>query len=63
MKAIPNSKPQNAIINPKGIIPNIKNINPDVIILYVNPLNIFKSIWPDKILAANLKPKDTFLAK
>jgi len=29
----------------------------------VNPLNIFKSIWPDNILAANLSPNDTFLAK
>lgn len=24
---------------------------------------MFKSIWPDKILAANLSPRDTFLAK
>lgn len=36
---------------------------PELIILYVNPLNMFNSIWPDKILAANLSPKDTFLAK
>ena len=63
MKAIPNSKPENAIINANGNNPSIKKIIPELIILYVNPLNIFNSIWPDKILAANLSPKDTFLAK
>jgi len=31
--------------------------------LYVNPLKIFKSIWPDKILAANLSPRDTLRAR
>ena len=31
--------------------------------LYVNPLSIFNNICPAKILAANLSPKDTFLAK
>ena len=36
---------------------------PDVIILCVNPLNIFKSICPDNMFAANLSPNDTFLAK
>ena len=30
---------------------------------YVNPLSIFKSICPDKMLAANLRPSETFLAK
>lgn len=63
IKAIPNSNPENAIMNAKGNNPNIKNINPEFIILYVNPLKIFNNIWPDSILAANLSPKDTFLAK
>ncbi len=31
--------------------------------LYVKPLRMFKSICPDNMLAANLKPSDTFLAK
>lgn len=31
--------------------------------LYVKPLRIFKSICPDNMFAANLKPNDTFLAK
>jgi hypothetical protein len=34
-----------------------------LIILYVNPLNILSNICPDNILAANLNPNDTFLAK
>ena len=63
MKAITNSKPENAIINAKGNKPKKKNTIPDVIILQVNPLKIFKSICPDNIFAANLKPKDTFLAR
>ena len=29
----------------------------------MKPLRIFKSICPDKMLAANLKPSDTFLAR
>ena len=63
MNAIPNSKPENAIINAKGNNPNTKKINPEFIILYVNPLKIFNSICPDKMFAANLSPNDTFLAK
>ena len=63
INAIPNSKPENAIINAKGNKPNIKKIIPEFIMLYVNPLRIFNNIWPDKIFAANLSPKDTFLAK
>ena len=63
MNAIPNSNPENAIINVSGNNPSIKKINPEFIMLYVNPLSIFNNIWPDKILAANLSPKDTFLAK
>lgn len=63
MNAIPNSNPENAIINARGNNPKKKKINPEVIILYVNPLKMFKSIWPDNILAASLKPNDTFLAK
>ena len=31
--------------------------------LYVNPLNMFKSMCPLSILAANLRPRETFLAK
>ena len=63
MNAIPSSRPENAIINAKGNRPKKKNMNPEVIILYVKPLNIFKSMCPDNIFAANLKPSDTFLAK
>ena len=36
---------------------------PELIILYVNPLKIFKSIWPAKILAANLNPRETLRAR
>ena len=63
INAIPNSNPENAIINANGNNPSTKKMIPELIILYVNPLNMFNSIWPDKILAANLSPKDTFLAK
>ena len=31
--------------------------------MYVNPLKIFNSIWPDKMFAARRKPNETFLAK
>jgi len=61
MNAIPNSKKENAIINIKGNIPKIP-INPDFKILNVNPLNINNNICPANTLAANLKPKDIFLA-
>ena len=50
-------------MNANGNNPNTKKINPEFIILYVNPLKIFKSMCPDNIFAANLKPKDTFLAR
>ena len=40
IKAIPNSKPEKAIINDKGIKPKKKNIIPLVIILYVKPAKI-----------------------
>lgn len=63
IKAIPSSKPENAIIKAKGIKPKKKNIIPLVIILYVKPAKIFNSIWPESILAANLRPKDIFLAR
>jgi len=63
IKAIPNSKPENAIMNANGNNPKIKKMIPELIILYVNPLNIFSNIWPDNMFAANLSPKDTFLAK
>jgi len=62
IKAIPNSKKENAIINVKGNIPKIPKI-PALNILNVNPLNINNSIWPANILAASLSPKDIFLAK
>lgn len=60
MKAIANSNPENAIIKAKGIKPTKNNIIPLVIILYVKPLKICKSIWPLIMLAPNLKPKDIF---
>ena len=63
MKAIPNSRPENAIMNANGKSPKKKKIIPELIILYVKPLNMFKSICPDNMLAANLSPNDTFLAK
>lgn len=47
----------------KGIRPKKKKINPEVIMLYVKPANIFNNICPDNILAANLSPKEIFLAK
>ena len=46
-----------------GIRPKKKKMKPEVIILYVNPLNIFKSICPLNILAPKRKPKLTFLDK
>jgi len=63
INAIPNSSPEKAIINASGNKPSMKKINPEFIILYVNPLSIFNSIWPLKILAANLNPKDTLRAR
>ena len=57
------NKPERAIIDTSGNKPKKKNTNPEFIMLYVNPLKIFKSIWPDRILAASLKPNDTFLVK
>jgi len=63
INAIPNSRPENAIIKANGNKPRKKNINPLVIILYVKPDKIFNNIWPERILAANLSPNDTFLAK
>ena len=63
MKAIPNSNPENAIINVNGNNPKKKKIIPEFIILYVNPLSIFNSICPLSIFAANLNPKDTLRAR
>ena len=63
IKAIPSSKPENAIIKAKGIKPRKKNIIPLVIILYVKPANMFNNMWPDKMFAAKRKPKEIFLAK
>lgn len=58
-----NSKLEKAIIKAKGKKPKKKNINPDVIMLYVKPLNMFNNIWPESIFAPSLKPKDTLRAK
>jgi hypothetical protein len=44
MNAIPNSKPEKAIIKASGTNPKKKKIRPEVIILYVNPAKIFNSI-------------------
>ena len=44
MKAIPNSKPEKAIIKAKGNNPKKKNMKPEFIMLQVNPLKIFKSM-------------------
>jgi len=51
------------MIKAKGNKPINKNRIPEVIMLYVNPLNIFNSICPAKILAPNLNPKDTLRDK
>ena len=63
INAIPISKPEKATINKRGNKPKKKYINPLFIISYVNPDKIFKSIWPLKTFAANLRPSETFLAK
>jgi hypothetical protein len=63
MKAIPNSNPEKAMINAKGIKPKKKKIKPLVIILYVNPAKMFNNICPLNILAPNLRPRLTFLDK
>jgi len=44
MNAIANSKPEKAIIKAKGSKAKKKKKNPEFIILYVNPLNMFKSM-------------------
>lgn len=44
INAIPNSKPENATINDKGINPKKNNIIPLVIILYVKPAKMFNNI-------------------
>lgn len=63
MKAIANSNEEKAIIKVKGNKPTKKNINPEFIILNVNPLKMLSNICPAKTLAANLNPNETFLAK
>jgi hypothetical protein len=63
INAIANSNELNAIINNSGRRPTKKNTRLEVIILYVNPLNIFSNICPESTLAASLKPSETFLAK
>ena len=44
MNAIPNSKPENAIIKDNGTNPKKKNIIPLVIILYVKPAKMFNNM-------------------
>lgn len=63
MNAIASSRPENAIINARGNSPKKKNNSPEVIMLYVKPLRMFKSMCPDNTFAASLRPNDTFLAK
>jgi hypothetical protein len=63
INAIPNSSPEKAIINASGNNPSIKKINPEFIILYVNPLSIFNSICPESMFAANLNPRETLRAR
>ena len=63
MKAIPNSKPENAIINANGNNPSTKKIIPEFIMLYVNPLSILSNICPLNTLAANLNPRETLRAR
>ena len=50
-------------MNAKGNKPRKKKIIPELIMLYVNPLKMFKSMWPANIFAANLSPKDTLRAR
>ena len=57
------SRPENATIKAKGIRPKKKNTKPEVIMLNTKPLKIFNNMWPLKIFAANLRPRETFLAK
>ena len=45
--AIANSRAENAIMKAKGINAITDKTTPEVSILKVNPLNIFKSIWPE----------------
>ena len=63
MKAIPNSKPEKAIIKAKGNSPKKKNTIPEVIILYVNSLKILSSMWTDKILTPSFTDKKTIIAR
>jgi len=44
IKAIPSYNPDNAMINAKGKRPKNKKMIPELIVLYVNPLKIFKSM-------------------
>ena len=63
MNAIPNSKPEKAIIKAKGNSPKKKNTIPEIIILYVNPPKILSSMWPDKLLTPSFNDKKTIIAK
>lgn len=50
------------MIKAKGSNPIKKNINPLVIILYVNPLKIVNRRCPATTFAAKRSPKETALA-
>jgi hypothetical protein len=47
------------MINAKGTKPNMKSKKPDVIMLNVKKLKMFRSKWPESTFAANRKPNDT----
>ena len=63
MNAIPNSKPEKAVTKTKGNSLKKKNTIPEIIILYVNPLKILSSMWPDKILTPSFSDKKTIIAR
>jgi hypothetical protein len=50
-------------MNTSGTKPKKKKIKPELMMLKVNPDNIFNNMCPDKILAARRSPRLTFLDK
>ena len=58
-----NSKPEKAIMKANGIKAKIKKIKPEHIMLKVKPLKMLNNMCPDNMLAANLNPREIFLAK
>ena len=57
------SSPLKAIMKDKGRSPITKKKRPLAMMLYVKPLKIAKSKWPETIFAASLRPNDTALDK